>query len=200
MLFPSEAQYKIVETRTFWVPPTPYVVKTGSKRNGTYKETERVSEIPATARPLVSAHGGKGHTRDPEKNIAEKRHIRNCYLARYKNEPPWDRGKIIVSAFGWATPPKGPSYWPGKPHIGVPDMTNVLKQVEDALNPTDNWGGVWHDDSWTLTGWSDKWYCDESQPLPGLLVVLRFTETPLLTRPEKPRKRKANAPTVLSPA
>ena len=53
------------------------------------------------------------------------------------------------------------------PHWKAPDLSNIIKLVEDALN-----GVCWHDDSRIFQITADKYYCDSIEDMPRVEVFI----------------------------
>lgn len=126
-----------------------------------------VCEVPITPRSKQRARSGGDHFYTPEETRTTEELIRAWWnqeiYAAWKQYVPLRL--VVTAAF---QPPKRPRF---KFPVVVPDASNVLKLVEDALN-----GGVgYHDDSQIVDTRCIKRYCTEGES-PHILIELEEVE------------------------
>lgn len=170
-----------------WVPPVTWWDKIKGK------VTSRVSSIVSQARDRVSFQMKTSY--NPPKNKAEQREIRNCFYDALA------RDQISIDSFPWPGPvgmvvigygPKD-KWWPGRPFTRTPDVTNMAKQVEDALAPDKKgteypFPGAYKNDQQVVFSVSFKQYGDT----PGTMVRLLFLDGEMVEPKKKstgPKKR-----------
>lgn len=123
----------IVWELDFWVPPVTYYEKCPRKKT----MREKISEIVANARARFTK---RGHTYEPAKNKAEKMAIRNAFYEALRRENisidsfPWTHPVAMIVMGFWDKKVRF-RWWPGRPFVFGPDVTNMAKQIEDALAP-----------------------------------------------------------------
>lgn len=194
MIMPASLQLpdpgELVYWFDFWVPPTQYEVL--EKVQGVKQRVLKVTDIFANERPRATIRGSHAAVYTGPKNTAEQANIRTQWSERIRELDieahfPWSRGKTGLACYGYATPPEGSSYWPGKPHTKRPDCSNMTKQAEDAIAEDKKTGffGAFPDDSWVRLMGQDKAY----GPIPGVWVQIYLFQDPLIYKPALPRKK-----------
>jgi len=98
--------------------------------------------IPGDPIPLQRARHGNKMTWDPQKQIKEE--LRQRFTHYYPNHVPWEGPLGLEVTFYMKVPislsPKNAQAKYNKPHIFKPDLSNLIKFVEDAFN------GILHKD------------------------------------------------------
>lgn len=164
LLSPQEPYKKLAEIE-FFVP--------GSPR----------PQLRAGRRAMVNKNTGKMsvHTFPQEKNVASMEDIRFAWKDRLREDtrelPSLPYAGPIRLRVRFSFSPTKTSTWPGKVMSKKPDVDNLLKMLEDALN-----NYAWVDDSQIVGVIAEKGYSDT----PGTLCVMEMWEDVA-----KPIKRKS---------
>lgn len=122
-----------------------------------------IHEVPVPlSRPRFSR---RGHVYTPDKCQKAKQRIGIAALSKMQGTPPLDGPVELSILFGMKMPkrPK-PHQANGMFHTSRPDITNLVKLVEDSLNKI-----LWNDDSQICTIITEKRYAVE----PFTLVRVR---------------------------
>ena len=93
-------------------------------------------------RPRFARRGRFVHTYEAAKDTAWKNLVKAYARAKWKRQPPIIVPVTMTVTFFMPIPQSVKYAHEGMPHIKRPDVSNLLKGVEDALN-----GFVWKDDS-----------------------------------------------------
>ena len=112
-----------------------------------------------------------GHSSTPQKTVDYEKAVRTAYLTQCKESYPKDE-PLVLSFTAWYPIPKSASKKRRQQMLaGIirptvkPDLSNVLKSIEDALN-----GACYHDDSQIVElGRQRKFYGEE----PGVEVWIK---------------------------
>lgn len=143
----------------------------------------------AQARPRATVIKCGGYARatmyKPRENILAEEEVRRYWLDLVERMPPdvaaqfpWP-GPVKMAVVYVFAPPKS-NYWEGKEKISKPDMDNLQKMFQDALNKY-----AWVDDSQIIGKHTEKCYGEKE----GTYATLEFY-LPV----EKPVKEKRTAP------
>lgn len=99
----------------------------------------------AKGRPRMSRHG---HAYTPAKTRRFEAAVK-AYAAVFAPKEPLVGPVKLTARYYFKPPKKGPA----KPHLGKPDLSNLSKALEDALN-----GMMWKDDSQITSHETEKMY------------------------------------------
>lgn len=105
------------------------------------------------ARPRAFVRGAHARVFSPQAGTS-KADLAKAFLEISRHEPwkPWEGPVSMQIEYRFLMPKSG---WPGKDHLGRPDLDNLDKLVMDALN-----GVAFRDDSQIVAKFSSKSYDD----------------------------------------
>ena len=120
--------------------------------------------IPGRPVPLARARGkAGGRPFDPKRNRLHKAKILKAFNELKLRVCPWP-GPVRLHLYFLYEPEKT-VYWEGKDCTGDPDLDNLIKAVQDALNTH-----LWEDDNQIIGVLAEKAY----HPSPGTLICFEL--------------------------
>jgi len=140
-------------------------------------------------RPRFKRIGNFVRTHSDPRDPPAAGNIQHAFMEAVGGEHELWFGPVILEITGFFPRTKSQNnkrYWDDVvdvPHCVAPDLSNIIKLVEDALN-----GLAWHDDSRIFRIIARKYYCDDEGEMPRVDVTISHRPELVPRNPKKKEK------------